>query len=382
MAREWEFYAGRGNAVSLPLDEDTMTRLLFAVHRTQEALRDPQARCFTTLRTREGLLKDFSFQHIAQYGTLMITAAYPTACETLDAFFAQRDRDARLRQRANDLFRFLVNTSERIGKRTANQRQELLECDSMERDRRRGDLLSANLYRIQRGDAEATVEDFYEPDAPLVTIPLDVCLTPAQNAQHYYKRYQKACTAKKKLTGLIAAGEQEQSYIDSVFDALTRAECESDIVQLRLELIEQGYLRENRRNAGKPPKPMQPLHFRSDDGFDIYVGRNNRQNDQMTLKTAQKSDIWLHTQAVHGAHVILETDGSTPPDRTVEQAAMLAAYYSKGRGSAQVRVDYCPVKYVKKPPGARPGMVIYSNYQTAFVTPDAALAERLRCAEG
>ena len=163
-----------------------------------------------------------------------------------------------------------------------------------------------------------------------------------------------------------------------MFDALTRAECESDIVQLRLELIEQGYLREHRKNSGKPPKPMQPIHFVSDDGYDIYVGRNNRQNDQITLKTAEKLDIWLHTQAVHGAHVILQTNGGTPPDRTVEQACMLAAYFSKGRDSAQVRVDYCLVKFVKKPPGARPGMVIYSNYQTAFVTPDADLAARLR----
>ena len=378
VAREWEFYTGRGVPVSLPLTEEQETRLLFAVHRTQAALNDPSARQFMTLRTKDGLLKDFSFQHIAQYGSLMVTADYPTACETLDAFFALRDRDARLRQRSNDLLRFLVNTSERIAKRVANQRQELLDCGSMELDRRRGDLLSANLYRIKRGDAYVTVEDFYEPDAPPVTIPLDVRLTPAQNAQHYYKKYQKACSAKKKLTALIEAGEQEQAYIDSVFDALTRAECESDIVQLRLELIEQGYLREHRKNAGKPPKPMQPIHFVSDDGYDIYVGRNNRQNDQITLKTAEKLDIWLHTQAVHGAHVILQTNGGTPPDRTVEQACMLAAYFSKGRDSAQVRVDYCLVKFVKKPPGARPGMVIYSNHQTAFVTPDAELAARLR----
>ena len=126
---------------------------------------------------------------------------------------------------------------------------------------------------------------------------------------------------------------------------------------------------------------MAPLHFRSDDGYDIYVGRNNRQNDQLTLKTAEKLDIWLHTQAVHGAHTIICTNGETPPDRTLEQACMLAAYYSKGRDSAQVRVDYCPVKYVKKPAGARPGMVIYTNYQTAFVTPDPALPERLRAAD-
>ncbi len=380
VAREWEFYTGRGDAVQLPLTEEQLSRLLFAVHRTQEALREPEKRCFTSVRTKEGQLKDFSYMHIAQYGAFMITAAYSSASETLDAFFAQRDLYTRMHQRANDLFRFLANTSERIGKRVANQKQELLECDSMETDRRRGDLISANLYRIQRGDSIAKIEDFYDEACPTVEIPLDVRLTPAQNAQMYYKKYRKACNARKKLTELIAAGEQEQQYIDSVFDALTRAECESDLAQLRLELTEQGYLRENRK-AGKPPKPMQPLHFRSDDGLDIYVGRNNKQNDQLTLKFAARTDIWLHTQLVHGAHVILVTDGETPPDRSVEQAAMLAAYYSKGRDSAQVKVDYCPARYVKKPAGARPGMVIYTNYQTAFVTPDAALAEQLRVQE-
>ena len=380
VAREWEFYTGHGAPVTLPLSEELTVRLL--VHRTADALRSPQERHFTTVRTKEGQLKDFSFLPIRQYGALMITADYASAGETLDAFFSQRDHFSRMRQRSNDLFRFLVNTSERIAKRVANQKQELMDCAGMELDRRRGDLLSANLYRLNRGDAVARVEDFYEPEMPLTEIPMDVRLTPAQNAQLYYKKYRKACSARKKLTELIEAGEQEQSYIDSVFEALTRAECESDLAQLRLELTEQGYLRENRKQAGmKPPKPMQPLHFRSDDGFDIYVGRNNRQNDQLTLKTAEKLDIWLHTQAVHGAHTIICTNGETPPDRTVEQACMLAAFYSKGRDSAQVRVDYCLVKYVKKPAGARPGMVIYTNYQTAFVTPDADLPERLRVNE-
>ena len=377
VAREWEFYTGRGEAVTLPLSEAQLARFLFAVHQTQAALRDPSQRCYTTVRTKEGQLKDFSYLRVAQYGAFMVTAEYAGAGEMLDAFFAQRDHYTRMHQRANDLFRFLVNTSERIAKRVANQKQELLNCDSMETDRRRGDLISANLYRIQRGDRVAAVEDFYEADCPAVEIPLDVRLTPAQNAQYYYKKYRKACNARKMLTGLIAEGEQEQQYIDSVFDALTRAECESDIAQLRLELTEQGYLRENRK-AGKPPKPMQPLHFRSTDGMDIFVGRNNKQNDQLTLKFAEKTDIWLHTQLVHGAHVILVTEGREPSDKALEEAALLAAYYSKGRDSAQVKVDYCPAKYVKKPAGARPGMVIYTNYQTAFVTPDAALAEQLR----
>ena len=377
VAREWEFFAGRGNPLTLPLDAETQSRLLFAIAQTQDVLLHGGAK-FTTLRTKEGQLKDFSFQHIAQYGALMISAEYESASATLDAFFAQRDKYTRLKQRANDLFRFLAATSERISKRLANQKQELLACDTMELDRRRGDLLSANLYRLQRGDSAARLEDFYEESMPMVEIPLDVRLTPPQNAQAYYKKYQKACTAKKKLTVLIANGEQELSYIDSVFDALTRAEGESDIAQLRVELVEQGYLRENRKSP-KPPKALPPMEFLSTDGFHILVGRNNHQNDQLTLKIAEKLDFWMHTQSIHGAHVLVQCGGETPPDTTLEQAAMLAAYFSKGRDSAQVAVDYCLAKFVKKPAGARPGMVIYTNYQTAFVTPDAALAERLRC---
>ena len=377
VAREWEFFTGKGEPVTLPLSDEQMSRFLFAVHQTQAALAEPEKRVYMTLRTKDGILKDFSFIRISQYGACMISSEYPTASQALDAFYATRDRDNRLRQRANDLFRFLANTSERITKRVANQQQELLECEGMEENRRCGDLISANLYRIQRGDSSAKIEDFYQESAPTVTIPLDVRLTPAQNAQQYYKKYRKACTAKKKLTELIEKGKQEAEYIDSIFEALTRAECDSDIAQLRLELIEQGYLRANKK-AEKPPKPMQPMHFVSSDGLDIYVGRNNKQNDQLTLKFAEKSDIWLHTQLVHGAHVILVTNGTSPPDRSVEEAAMLAAYYSKGRDSAQVKVDYCPAKFVKKPVGARPGMVIYTNYQTAFLTPDPEFAAKLR----
>lgn len=376
IAREWEFYAGRGETLSLPLADAHLDRLLFAIAQTRDMLLNGTAK-FTALRTKEGQWKDFAFCHIAQYGAVLISTEYPTASETLDAFFSQRDRYTRLKQRANDLFRFLAATSERISKRLANQKEELLACDSMELDRRRGDLLSANLYRLQRGDSVARLEDFYEESMPIVEIPLDVRLTPPQNAQHYYKRYQKACNAKKKLTELIVNGEQELNYIDSVFDALTRAECESDIAQLRVELTEQGYLRVNRK-APKPPKALPPMEFVSSDGFRIQVGRNNHQNDQLSLKMSEKLDIWLHTQSVHGAHVIISCFGETPPDRTIEEAAKLAAYYSKGRDSAQIAVDYCLVKYVKKPAGARPGMVIYTNYQTAFVTPDIALVEALK----
>ncbi|MBR5372780.1 MAG: NFACT family protein, partial [Oscillospiraceae bacterium] len=253
VAREWEFYVGHGQPVSTPLSGDLLDRFLFAVHRTQALLQPNSPRQYTTVSTKEGQLKDFSYLRVTQYGGLMVTTEYESASKMLDEFYAKRDRFTRLKQRANDLFRFLANASERIGKRVANQKQELLACNSMEQDRRFGDLLSANLYQLHKGEAVAKLTDFYDENQPTVEIPMDVRLTPSQNAQVYYKKYRKAQTAQKKLTELISAGEQEQDYIDSVFDALTRAECESDLAQLRLELSEQGYLRISRKQ-GKPPK--------------------------------------------------------------------------------------------------------------------------------
>ena len=375
LAREWAFYALRGETqCAEPLTAEQLDRLLFIIRQTREALLAHTA-CFTAVRTKEGLLKDFSFLRISQYGSLMLTKTFDSACALLDYFYAQRDRDSRIRQRANDMFHLLVNTSERISKRLSNQREELAACEKKEVYKNMGDLLSANLYQLQKGDAVARVADFYADGMPEVEIPLDVRLTPSQNAQRYYAKYRKAGTAEQKLTEQIAKGEEELAYIDSVFDAMSRADSEDALAELRLELAEQGYLRMSRQKGGQP-KSAPPLQFRSSDGFLILVGRNNKQNDRLTLKQAAKLDIWFHTHNLPGSHVILVTEGAEVPDRTMEEAALLAAYHSKAAGSAQVPVDYCPVRFVKKPPGAKPGMVIFSNYHTAYVTPDEGIVTR------
>lgn len=323
---------------------------------------------FTIASTKEGQLKDFSFMPLHQYGTLMVTKEMPSACALLDHFYAQRDRAARMKQRANDLFRLLVQTTERTSRRISSQTEELEQCREKDSLRRKADLISANLYRIKKGDTEAVIEDFYEPDCPTVTIDLDPRLTPPQNAQRYYSAYKKACTAEKILAEQIAAGKSELLYLDSVLDVLTRAETENDLEQLRLELSEQGYVRAARLK-GKPPKSLPPMEYVSSEGYKILVGRNNKQNDKLTLKDAEKLDIWLHTQNIAGSHVIIRAGGEEVPLKTIIEAASLAAYHSKAQTSAQVPVDYCLVKYVKKPAGAKPGMVIFSNQHTVYVTP-------------
>ena len=237
----------------------------------------------------------------------------------------------------------------------------------------------ANLYNFKKGDGFVDVDNYYEEGSPRLRIKLDVRLTPSQNAQRYYNEYRKADTAEKKLTGLIEQGEQELLYIDSVFDNLTRAMSETDIDDLRIELHEQGYLKSARLSKGaKNVKTRPPMKFISSDGYEIRVGRNNKQNDKLTCKDSEKLDIWLHVKEITGSHVIISAKGGEVPDETITEAAMIAAYYSSARSSAQVPVDYTLVKYVKKPNGAKPGMVIFTNNRTLYVKPDEGLVERLR----
>ncbi len=377
LAREWAFFAGRGVHIeSDTISEDQFTRLLFAIKRTKEQLENGEC-CFSAAMTKEGMLKDFSFIRLSQFGTLMITKEFASASELLDHYYYERDNAARTKQRANDLFKLLVNLIDRTERRIAVQREELSACAEKDKYRLYGDLISANIYRITKGDKKAVLENFYDESCPQIEIELDVRKTPAQNAQMYYAEYKKCVTAEEKLTDRIEKGTEELQYLDSVFDALSRANSENDIIQLRLELREQGYIKYAGGKA-KPPKALPPIEYKSSDGYTILVGRNNHQNDQLTLKFAEKTDIWLHTQTITGSHVVIVTDGETPPDKTIEEAAIIAAVNSKGRNSTLVPVDYCLARYVKKPSGAKPGKVIFTNYKTAFVRPDTELEQSLK----
>ena len=375
LTREWAFYTCKSGIRSHELDKNQQERLLYIIHKTADMLRNQKYQ-FHLLLTPEGNLKDFCFFRPEQYGNLMLVKPMPSASTALDTFYSERDLKARMKQRANDLFKLIMNRTERIARKLEHQKQELAETDKMNQNKLFGDLLSANLYQIQKGDTSAKVVNFYEESCPEISIPLQVNLTPSQNAQKYYTLYRKAATAKQKLSEQIQQGEQEFIYLESVFDILSRAETENDLLLLREELAQQGYLR-NRTQKQKPVKQAPPMAYQSEDGFLILVGRNNRQNDQLTLKQASKQDIWLHTQNIPGSHVILVTDGKEPSETAVRQAAVLAAYHSKARDSAQVPVDFTKVKFVKKPNGAKPGMVIFTNQQTLYIKPDRELAEKL-----
>ena len=368
VAREWVYYAAQGNdAVKSDLHGELLERLAFVINQT--ARECDENRCtFTALKDKEGLMKDFSFIPINQYVGLMDTKELDSACDLLDYFYSERDSISRMKQRSQDLYKLLLNATDRISRRLANQKLELKESENREKFKLKGDLISANLYRVEKGMASVKVENFYDENCPEIEIKLDPRLTPSQNMQHYYAEYRKADTAEKILTEQIAKGEEELAYIDSVFDALTRTNGEDEVNELRMELAEQGYIRATKLK-GKPPKSHPPLEFKSPEGFTILVGRNNKQNDMLTTKLAEKSDIWLHTKNITGSHVIIRAGGQEVPDDTVIYAARLAAFHSKAKNSSQVPVDYVPVKFVKKPSGAKPGMVIFTNNRTLYVTP-------------
>ena len=314
--------------------------------------------------------------NIEQYSTAMLVTKAESANALLDGFFAAADRSERTKQRARDLLRLLMNTYERISRRIELQKKELAECGEREVFRVCGDLINANIWRLEKGMTKCTLEDFATGEPR--EIALDARLTPAQNAQKYYSEYRKLDTAEKMLTGLIKKGEEELVYIDSVFDAASRTENELELAEIRKELRAGGYLRGAEKPDERVKKLSEPLRFRSSDGFEILVGKNNRQNDQLTLKTAKATDLWLHTQGIAGSHVIIKTDGKQPPEQTIFEAAQLAAYHSKGRSGSQVPVDCTAVKFVKKPAGAKPGMVIFTNNKTLFVTPSEELVESLK----
>lgn len=313
---------------------------------------------------------DFSYMNISQYGSLAECKCETSFCALLDRFYGDRRKEEDMRRRTHDLMKVLTNSVERISRKINKQRAELKACENKEQLRIYGELIKANISMIERGASVCEVMNYYDPECNTVRIRLDEKLSPAANAQKYFKDYKKAYTAEEKLNELISDGEQEIAYLESVFDALSRAECEAEVAEIRTELADGGYIRRMVQKKQPKTRTLPPFHYVSSDGFDIYVGRNNRQNDILTLKTAARSDIWLHTKGIHGAHVIIDTRGGDVPENTIMEAARIAAYHSKGRQSSSVPVDYVRAAKVKKPAGARPGMVIYDGYNTVYVTPD------------
>ncbi|MBQ7161127.1 MAG: NFACT family protein [Clostridia bacterium] len=324
------------------------------------------------VRDEEGKPCEYCFMPVAQYGSSRVTEECASFAELLDKYFAERGRLDRTKQRAHDLLKMIQNTESRLARKIEALRGDISACSEKEKYKRFGDLITSNMHAIKKGAAVVSLVDYYDEDMPAVTVTLDPRLSPSQNSQRYYKKYNKLKTGETELAKQLDIAENELSYIRSVADEFSRAESESDIAEIKRELYEAGYGKQMRNYAPAKAKETKPLEFRTSGGYRVLCGKNNIQNDRLTHKIASKGDFWFHIKNAHGSHVIMLCDGLAEPDAAdFTEAATIAAYYSEKREGKNVEVDYTLVRNLKKPPAAKPGFVIYHTNYSAVVTPDA-----------
>lgn len=320
------------------------------------------------LKNGEGKPAEFSYMEIHQYGSTYSCVKYGNLSAMLDDFYTERDRLDRTRQRAADMIKVVNNAVAKITRKLVLQHAELEACADRESLRVKAELIGANQYRLEKGALYYDLENYYDENR-ILRIPANPALSPSANSQKYYKEYRKAKTAEQMLTSLIEQGRQELQYLETVNEAITRASSGAELDEIRAELTQSGYLKNRRKKDSKTEKPLPPLEYMSKDGFKIFAGRNNLQNDRLSLRDSDKNDLWLHAQKMPGSHVVVSSQGGEIPPSTVEYAAAVAAYHSKARESTLVPVDYTLIKNLKKPPGSRPGKVVYHVYNTVYVKP-------------
>ena len=321
--------------------------------------------------------RDISFMDIRQYGSAASTERFDSFSSLLDGFHSKKDRIEQQRRRGHELHKNVKTLRDRLQRKLSTQYEELKRTERREEVRKQAELLTANLYRVKKGDRRLLCEDYYQEGCPQIEIQLDPLKSPQQNSAALFKEYNKLKGAEKHLTVLVSEGEERLEYLNSVLDVVERAETEKDLSDIRRELIEAGFIKKAKGSKPDKIKSQNPIRFVSDSGLEILVGRNNRQNDELTTKLARRTDYWLHTQKVHGSHVIIRCDGLEPDESSLEQAASLAVYYSQGRDAGKTAVDYTMVRNVRKPSGALPGKVIYTDYNTINAQADEELAKRL-----
>ena len=316
----------------------------------------------------DGTPKQFAFCPIRQYGEYKEAESFGAL---LDMYYTVRDRKDSMRQKSQAVRKTVQNLCTRLTRKLAIQEKELEATYDRERLRQLGDIVTANIHKIIKGQTVVQCEDFYDENMTVIDIPISPILSPQQNAAKFYKDYTRMKNAEKELTKQIELGENELHYLKSVLEELSRAQTDAELEEIKRELQEGGYLRAESGKKKMKQSKLAPMRFESTDGYPIYVGRNNKQNDELTFRLARKDDIWCHASKVHGSHVIISCGGTTPPDDTITQAAQLAAYYSETSGGQNIPVDVTPVKQVKKIPNGKPGMVIYHTYRTVIANPYA-----------
>ena len=314
---------------------------------------------------------EFAALTISQYEDGANVMKNDSMSKTVESFYREKDQSERLQHKSARLVKIVSNNIDRCAKKLINQKADLADTENMEMYKRYAELITANLYALKENDTEAVVVDYYDEAMPQITIKLDGRFSPAVNAQKYFKKYTKAKTAREELQKQIEIAQKELDYLESVEEELKKAETEQDLAEIGDELFEQGYIKRPKDAKKKKKETQKPMEFETPDGFRVLVGKNNKQNDLLTLKLAKNSDMWFHTKDIHGSHTVLCYEhGREFTDEAILYAARLAAKYSKASESSQVPVDYTLIKYVKKPSGAAPGMVIYTDNRTVYVTPE------------
>lgn len=367
VAREIAYRAT--GAVDTPICECDAERLWEELSRVVSAIKDGAYEPWL-VSDAKGKPVEYLFFEPIEYGADFETRKLDNFGELLDEYFSRRDKAERIRTRTADIFRLLTNAEARLEKKLALQKQDLLACADKEKNKLWGDLITGNIYRLSRGMEVAVLENYYDDECPTVEIPLDKRLTPQQNAQKYYKKYNKAKTAEVELAKQIKLAEAELEYIYTVFDSLTRAQTESDILEIRAELHGSGYASRMKNYSPKKMSAPKLMEFKSSGGYRILCGKNNHQNDYLTTRLADKCDYWFHVKNQPGSHVVMFTNGEEPGERDFTEAAMIAAYHSKASEGENVAVDYTLIRNIRKPNGSKPGFVTYSTNYTAYVTPD------------
>lgn len=339
---------------------------------------------FPSIIYDNGMPIEYGYTHLTQYGKEYEVKEFPTLSAMLDTFFESKDKETRVRQRASDILKLLTRTEGRILKKLELQKNELLECNKADDLKKKGDLITSNMYAIKKGDKLIELTDYESYNEETgefgkIVVELDERLSPSANAQKIYKKYNKLKNAKCELSKQIEIGENELKYIYTVFDALTKAEGPSDLQEIREELYRSGYA-SKMKGYSAPKKQPAPVcaKFKTRNGYTVYCGKNNMQNEYITHKLAEKNDYWFHAKNVPGSHVLLVTHGEEPPAEDFTDAAEIAAYYSKAYGGASIEVDYMLAKAVKKISGAKMGMVMYHSNWSCNVSPSEQRIKEMR----
>ncbi|RDY26326.1 fibronectin/fibrinogen-binding protein, partial [Romboutsia weinsteinii] len=298
----------------------------------------------------------------------------------LEDYYRTKDIKDRIHQRASDLKKSISIKLDRLYNKQQKQEEELIEAGNADKYKIKGELLTAYIYMIEKGMENIEVANFYSPDYENVTINLKKNLTPSENSQRYFKKYNKLKTAKKEITHQMSMNKEEIDYLENIILSIEHCENLAELQDIREELVKLGYAKSQGKAKAKKETTLttKPHEFISSDGTKILVGKNNKQNDYLTLRIADYDDIWMHTKNIPGSHVIIKCAGKEVSDETVYEGAMLAAYFSKSKMSAQVPVDYTRKKNVKKPSGSKPGMVIYETNSTVYVTPTEEMVAQLK----